>query len=98
MLFTELPVIEEQEAEVVLEGRTCEIVCSATGRPLPNISWRRVTSNDDYVTGIQPVRNKLSNNSTVFRYLSFFSECVIKVYQQRVVRSWLLLCVLLCVF
>ena len=54
---TEEPVIEEQEANMVLEGRTCEIVCVATGRPLPDISWRRVTNNDDYVTGIQPVRN-----------------------------------------
>jgi len=55
---TELPVIEEQEAKVVLEGRTCEIVCTAAGRPLPDISWRRVTNNDDYVTGIQPVSNE----------------------------------------
>jgi len=53
----EEPVIEDQQANVVLEGRTCEIVCVATGRPLPDITWRRVTRNDDYVTGIQPVRN-----------------------------------------
>jgi len=52
----EMPEIEEQEAKVILEGRTCEIVCSASGRPLPDISWRRVTNSDDYVTGIQPVR------------------------------------------
>jgi len=54
----ETPVVEEQEATVILEGRTCEIVCSATGRPLPTISWRRVSNADHFVTGIQPVGNK----------------------------------------
>ena len=49
--------IEEQDTKVILEGRTCEIVCSASGRPLPDLSWRRVINSDDYVTGIQPVRN-----------------------------------------
>ena len=52
-----MPVIEEQEPKVVLEGRTCEIVCSANGRPLPQISWRRAINSNDYLTGIQPVRN-----------------------------------------
>jgi len=53
----EMPVIEEQEAKVVLEGRTCELICLASGRPVPDISWRRVNNNDDYVAGIQPVSN-----------------------------------------
>jgi len=53
---TELPVIDEQRAKVVLEGRTSEVVCSASGRPVPDITWRRTSNTDDYVAGIQPVR------------------------------------------
>lgn len=64
--------IEEQEAKVVLEGRTCEIICNADGRPLPNISWRRVTNTDDYVTGIQPVRKTFSNNFVILVIYSVF--------------------------
>ena len=67
MLFVvEVPVIDEQPVTTVLEGRTSEMVCTATGRPSPSISWRPVSGDVDYVTGIQPVRDVALSHMKVF--------------------------------
>jgi neural cell adhesion molecule len=53
----------------VVEGKSVDIICKAFGRPLPEVTFRKLTADKQYVMGAQPqddriiVKNDVDNVS-----------------------------------